>query len=92
MKDYSNSNPTFHDKITIVDTGTPDNGDSISLADRQNHDNTVVLKKSVDSLEKKAAELEKATSELEEKSGGLELGVSDDGCLTVTYDDGTEEV
>ena len=39
MKDYSNNKPEFHESIRIVDTTTPDNGDNISLADRQNHDN-----------------------------------------------------
>ena len=80
MKDYSNNKPVFHDTIQIVDTNTPDNGDSISLADRQNHDNTVVLKKQADELALKSTELEKKTSELETKSGGREFGVSDDGC------------
>lgn len=88
MKDYSSSKPEFHESIRIVDTTTPDNGDNISLADRQNHDNTVVLKKFVDGLTEKAETLEQKTNSLESKVGGLELAVSNDGTLTIKYQEG----
>lgn len=91
MKDYSNNKPEFHESIRIVDTTTPDNGDNISLADRQNHDNTVVLKKVVDGLTEKAEDLEKKTNSLESKGGGLELAVSNDGTLTIKYQEGGSE-
>lgn len=91
MKDYSNNKPEFHESIRIVDTTTPDNGDNISLADRQNHDNTVVLKKVVDGLTEKAEDLEKKTNSLESKGGGLEFAVSNDGTLTIKYQEGGSE-
>lgn len=76
MKDYTSTNPEFHDTIQIVDKVTPDNGDYISLADRQNFDNTVYLKKKADNLE--------------QSMSGLKFSVTEKGCLAVTYDDGTE--
>ena len=88
MKDYSNNKPEFHVSIQIVDTSTPDNGDNISLADRQNHDNTVVLKKMVDELSTKSETLERKAETLESKSGGLKFLVSDNGVLTIKYPDG----
>lgn len=88
MKDYSNNKPEFHATIQIVDTSTPDNGDNISLADRQNHDNTVVLKKMVDELSTKSETLERKAETLENKSGGLKFLVSDNGALTIRYPDG----
>ena len=91
MKDYSNNKPEFHESIQIVDTSTPDNGDSISLADRQNHDNTVVLKKTIDSLSERAEALEQKTTSLESKGGGLELAVSNDGTLAIKYQEGVRE-
>lgn len=91
MKDYSNNKPEFHESIQIVDTSTPDNGDSISLADRQNHDNTVVLKKTIDSLSERAEALEQKTTSLESKGGGLELAVSNDGTLAIKYQEGGRE-
>lgn len=50
MKEYTNPDPSFHETINIVDTSTPDNGDLISIADRQNLDNSLVLKNMVDEL------------------------------------------
>ena len=91
MKDYSNNKPEFHESIQIVDTTTPDNGDSISLADRQNHDNTVVLKKTVDSLSERAEALEQKANSLESKGGGLELAISNDGTLAIKYQEGGRE-
>ncbi len=50
MTEYTNNSPTFHSKIDIVDTSTPDNGDNISLADRQNFDNILVLAERIGDL------------------------------------------
>lgn len=50
MKKYTNDSPTFRSELDIVDTSTPDNGDNISLADRQNFDNILVLSKRIGTL------------------------------------------
>ncbi len=52
MKKYTNASPEFHDELDIVDTSTPDNGDNISLADRQNFDNSLILAERVGILSK----------------------------------------
>ena len=90
MKDYTSTNPEFHDTIQIVDTSTPDNGDSISLADRQNFDNTMYLKKKAEDLSEKTTQLEQKTNTLEQSMSGLKFSVTEKGCLAVTYDNGTE--
>lgn len=70
MKDYSNPEPEFHNTIQIVDTSTPDNGDLISQADRQNHDNTVVNHEAIKGLEENKQDKKDALS----KTGGTMIG------------------
>ena len=50
MTKYTNNAPTYHSELDIVDTSTPDNGDNISLADRQNFDNILVLAERIGTL------------------------------------------
>lgn len=56
MKEYTSSNPVFNEKIRVVDTSDPDNADLISIADKQNFENTLVLKNQADMLQETKAE------------------------------------
>lgn len=58
--------------------------------------NTVPYDNSTSKIDAKTVQeaidaLNRKTTDLEEKSGGLEFGISEKGCLTVTYDDGFGE-
>lgn len=70
MKDYAVENPVFHDKIKIVDTDDPDHADYISLADRQNFENILVLKQNIEEIQlADALEIESMARVLMESSG-----------------------
>ena len=43
-------------------------------------------------FEKKRKETNQGIENIKKDLNGLSFGISDDGCLAVTYDDGTEEV
>ena len=75
MTKYTNQSPEFHDELDIVDTSTPDNGDNISLADRQNFDNILVLKANIGTLSNLSttakANLVAAINEIFTKANGV---------------------
>lgn len=48
------------------------------------------VKETVNSMSTTVKEVSGKVETLETNSGGLEFGISDNGCLTVTYDDGTD--
>lgn len=48
------------------------------------------VKETVSLMSSTVKEVSEKVETLETNSGGLEFGISDKGCLTVTYDDGEE--
>lgn len=87
MKDYTSKNPVFHDMIKIVDADDPDHADYINIADKQNFENTLALKKQIDQFRLASEEeVEELAKELMESSGLPEGGggQTEEGVRTAT--------
>lgn len=79
MKTYKTDSPTFSTDVSILETTDTDNAGNFNVATKQLYENTLIVKKQTDELQKNCV-----------KGEGIEFSVKN-GILTVTYDDRMED-
>lgn len=67
------------------------NAETVPYNNSDSEINATNVQEAIDLMAESVSKLNKKTAELEEKSDGLEFGISENGCLTITYDDGSDE-
>lgn len=81
MKIYTADNPKFSSTLKELETTDPAHADLFNQINKDLFNNTLFLKDNEKLLEQKL-------KEIAQNCGGLSFSVTNEGILTVTYDDG----